>query len=112
MSEPYLILHKVRGESAFDIAIKLDHPIDDDGPIWLIPTSGHRAYPFQWHKLYSVSLEQFLSAPTDIIPSDWPDHYSCNDRSAKLDLYEVKAKARGLLETLNLVKKVEVERRF
>ena len=30
----------------------------------------------------------------------------------KAPTMEVKAKARGLLETLNLVKKVEVERRF
>lgn len=43
MSEPHLILHKVRGEPAFDIAIQVDVP--DRPPIWIIPTSGHAAFP-------------------------------------------------------------------
>ena len=42
MSDLYLILHKVRGEPAFDIATRLQIA-DEEG--WIIPTSGHRAYP-------------------------------------------------------------------
>jgi hypothetical protein len=34
----FLILHKVRGAPALDIAEQIDD-------IWIIPTSGHRAYP-------------------------------------------------------------------
>ena len=124
MTEPYLILHKVRGEPAFDIAIKLlaDKTfLPDEDEIWIIPTSGHRAYPYRYWDLQDIKdvsdINQFGHniAPiqyVNSIPNDWPDHYSANDRKAPVDLYEVKAKARGLLETLNLVKKVEVERRF
>lgn len=69
MSEPFLILHKVRGQSAFDIAEKMDCPLcipsqnlrtidecnecNGGGYWWIIPTSGHRAYPY-WHEpMYS-----------------------------------------------------------
>jgi hypothetical protein len=44
----FLIAHKVRGETAFDIAIRCDDmgTPSDPGPWWIIPTSGHRAYPY------------------------------------------------------------------
>lgn len=89
-SEPYLILHKVRGQPAFDIAIRfcpkapcqLDCGLFDgetclanEESWWIIPTSGHRAYP-----IYHRTLEMFLfgcneNPPIDLIPDDWPDHY-------------------------------------
>jgi hypothetical protein len=61
----YLIAHKVRGEPAFDIAVKMEMA---DGDWWIIPTSGHRAYPYwQWPLEF---------APTPIpLPAEWPDHY-------------------------------------
>ena len=77
MSEPYLILHKVRGEPAFDVAIKLMIG-DEEG--WIIPTSGHRAYPLWNIELIATDalyidgcciLDQLPNLPTD-----WPDHYS------------------------------------
>lgn len=43
MTEPYLILHRVRGEPAFDIAHKITIG-DEEG--WIVSTSGHRAYPY------------------------------------------------------------------
>lgn len=68
VDEPYLIAHKVRGEAAFDVAIKQPCPecdtyIEADGHIeyssqsgcpecdgeghwWICSTSGHRAYPY------------------------------------------------------------------
>lgn len=42
IDELFLIAHKVRGEPAFDVAIQMQMP---DGVWWIIPTSGHRAYP-------------------------------------------------------------------
>jgi hypothetical protein len=45
-SEPYLIAHKVRGAPALDIAVQM-HVADEVW--WIIPTSGHRAYPY-WHE--------------------------------------------------------------
>ena len=62
MSELYLIAHKVRGEPAFDIAINM-------GGWWIIPTSGHRAYPY-WHQ--PIYLEDWQLPP---VPADLPDHY-------------------------------------
>lgn len=41
---PHLILHKVRGEAAFDVA----HEIENVG--WIVSTSGHKAYPiYVWN---------------------------------------------------------------
>jgi hypothetical protein len=74
--ELYLILHKVRGEPAFDIAQKIMIG-DEEG--WIIPTSGHRAYPHQIWKLLNLRNHVFGEvreiAICDI-PNDWPDHYS------------------------------------
>jgi hypothetical protein len=65
MAELYLILHKVRGEPAFDIAIKENMGTPSDpGPWWGIPTSGHRAYPLRYWKLEEL---------TDV--SDWPHNH-------------------------------------
>lgn len=90
MTEPYLILHKVRNEPAFDIAILLSLSDEDGEEMWVIPTSGHRAYPYAKCNLYSINLEQFLSLRHDMPPEGWPDHYSSNDRptpkSSLLDL--------------------------
>lgn len=94
MSEPFLIAHLVRGEPAFDIATKIVCPecrnvsydneddycaeCDATGFWWIIPTSGHRAYPF-----YTIPLKQCVdmhymdgdvSRPM-IAPTGWPDHY-------------------------------------
>ena len=42
-AEPFLIAHKVRGQAALDVA----EPMIVDGETWwIIPTSGHRAYPY------------------------------------------------------------------
>lgn len=97
--EPFLILHKVRGEPAFDIAIRIGQ--DSDGPLWIIPTSGHRAYPFrtwnmtelegdvgrgywQWH------LSQDHCKQLDW--KNWPDHYAANDRPIRNEVKPPKAK--------------------
>jgi hypothetical protein len=64
----YLILHKVRGEPAFDIAEKLQIG-DEEG--WIIPTSGHRAYPYQ---MWPIDHNRH---PMEGIPPEWPDHYEC-----------------------------------
>jgi hypothetical protein len=65
----YLIAHKVRGEPAFDVAVKMEMP---DGPWWIIPTSGHRAYPF-WNMELSKAIECDWQA--DAMPTDLRDHY-------------------------------------
>lgn len=84
----YLILHKVRGESAFDVAEKV-------GDMWIIPTSGHRAYPSRWWRLEELidTSDYPHQRPTDYeVDPEVPDHYSVNDRGAKaapkVDLFE------------------------
>lgn len=97
MNDLYLIAHKVRGEPAFDIAERMECPLcsgrgarytdeghdimctecEADGYWWIIPTSGHRAYPYWHHELADLcddvgnSFEQAVPE----LPSDWPDHY-------------------------------------
>jgi hypothetical protein len=67
----YIIAHKVRGHAAFDIAIKLDTPLDEE--VWIIPTSGHRAYPF-W---CGTSLEHAIDMGVlAAMPPDLRDHYA------------------------------------
>lgn len=63
----HLILHKVRGEPAFDVAIQIDI---GDVKGWIIPTSGHRAYPY-----WQVPLDGIPFAGVPSMPADWPDHY-------------------------------------
>jgi hypothetical protein len=123
--EPYLILHRVRGLPAFDIARRLTctvcngseikeigaylgSPCDncEDGHIWLIPTSGHRAYP--WHTIPLGDLaeryDSFLGFNAPFMPEGWPDHYACNNPSTKSE------SGANLLDRLGLTPKVE--RRF
>jgi hypothetical protein len=85
----YLILHKVRGEPAFDIAEKMQIAGEEG---WIIPTSGHRAYPYQkWHleDLIDVSTDEPICSNHNLaeieIPTDWPDHYQIAEKPAKKD---------------------------
>lgn len=109
MTDLFLIAHKARSEPAFDIACQMICPecdgdgklsngiIDitgDDGVIschecdglgywWIIPTSGHRAYPY-WNvainmtgnTLY-INQDWVASVLFEIpeLPSGLPDHY-------------------------------------
>lgn len=87
MTEPYLIFHKVRGEPTFDVAIRLDQSsVNSDEEWWIIPASGHRAYPCWTRKLddlYSPPDEGTLSVRelvgTDEVPADLRDHYVASE---------------------------------
>lgn len=78
ISEPFLVLHKVRGEPAFDIATKLMIG-DEEG--WIIPTSGHRAYPY-WQISFQDMNEMECARDGGMfdrlppMPPNWPDHYA------------------------------------
>jgi hypothetical protein len=98
MSDLYLILHRVRGQSAFDIATPL--AIGDENG-WIIPTSGHRAYPYHTWKLYDLGLRWSANNVRGItedmnleMPPNWPDHYPTS-ATPKLD-------AKSLLAELGL----------
>lgn len=71
----YLIAHKVRGEPAFDIAEQIAIG-NEEG--WIIPTSGHRAYPY-WHMEIGKLNEQLQGENGywvfDTMPPDLPEHY-------------------------------------
>jgi hypothetical protein len=84
--ELFLIAHKVRNEPAFDVAIKMPCPIceaqgchecDDNGHFWIIPTSGHRAYPWWSEKLSEWDWWTDSSACNALaaMPSNIQDHY-------------------------------------
>lgn len=97
MTESFLILHKVRGAPAFDIAEQHTCPecsehdpmtnswvspkgcdeCDHQGFWWVIPTSGHRAYPYEKWEISIKGIPEFVDAYLipDIIPDGWPDHY-------------------------------------
>jgi|SRR5215469_3041691 len=77
MSESYLILHKVSGQPAFDIAHKLETTEQSGEEMWIVSTSGHRAYPVAKIALNdlenSEEVREFMSMQ---VPNDWPDHYN------------------------------------
>jgi hypothetical protein len=90
----YLILHKVRGEPAFDIADQIEGSgtDSDPGPWWIIPTSGHRAYPYQywpmqmmWHHTTNGVYVPTLVDP----PADWPDHYEIDKGSKPTSTFNI-----------------------
>lgn len=107
MSELYLVAHKVRGEPAFDIATRMDCPLcngiecevvchecDSLGFWWIIPTSGHRAFPY-WDCTLADCLVNGAGEYESIVygvppmPESLPDHYPdrkapSNDLSALL----------------------------
>src|SRR5215472_17900869 len=93
MSDFYLILHKVRGEPAFDIAQKIMIGKEEG---WIIPTSGHRAYPFHY---WNLSNTEYTTG-THIFPDDWPDHYDSRreETSAMEELARSALMRRGLLK--------------
>jgi hypothetical protein len=75
MEELYLILHKVRGQAAIDVATRIH--LSGGDCIWWIPTSGHRAWPLRWQPLTESLSAASLSA-VQIEGDDWerlPDHY-------------------------------------
>lgn len=104
MTELYLILHKVRGEPTFDIACRLE----EDEDCWIIPTSGHRAYPYRRWAMsdiydgsdYDAPKPEYVMDNVDP-PEDLPDHYQVN-ASPK----ESKANGDSLLASLGLPTKV------
>lgn len=76
MSELYLVAHLVRGQPAFDIAEQIQ--IGDEVG-WIIPTSGHRAYPY-WTLRLDLAVDWplvgILHTEVPEPPPDHPDHYT------------------------------------
>lgn len=69
----YLIAHKVRGELAFDIAEQMEVGTEI---WWIIPTSGHRAYPFWDCHLESLLADAGVNMAALTVPVDLRDHYT------------------------------------
>lgn len=109
-AEPYLIAHKVRGEPAFDIAIKLQIG-NEEG--WIIPTSGHRAYPIASWKLEDLqdTSDYPCETPTMVVDkldfSALSDHYSASPAPKGQGTIA----AGSLLERLGLLRKATIRRR-
>ena len=74
MDALFLIAHKVRGEAAFDTAIQMLVEGYSE-PWWIIPTSGHRAYPY-W--FVPLSETQLISDVPEL-PEDLEDHYTISN---------------------------------
>jgi hypothetical protein len=107
MSELYLILHKVRGEPAFDIAQRMGVDGDDE-PWWIIPTSGHRAYPYQTWEFNSLRSQEDGGEIWDLyqnpMPDDWPDHCSIHTDLQR----RPPGRIRALMEKLKLGPKLRL----
>lgn len=117
MADPYLIAHKVCGQPAFDVAIRMKcpecggnggtfdgstllltcHECDGLGFWWIIPTSGHRAYP--WYavpygrlmmlvELAIGAVPEYIDRLMPPMPIDLPDHYPDHGTAPKINLVE------------------------
>jgi hypothetical protein len=90
--EAHLILHLVRGEPEFGVAV----PMERNGEVWwIICSSGHRAYPFKkWPLEDLVDTSDINYAGRhprpldflDTVPEYWPDHYQTIKHATKADL--------------------------
>jgi hypothetical protein len=94
MDALYLIVHKVRGQPALDIAQRF--ALSGGEEIWLIPTSGHRAYPFA-HQALGDSFDYMTvfanGADWDAIPDHCPEQRAGNNPEPE--------QKRGALRTLS-----------
>lgn len=95
----HLILHKVRGEPAFDVA----HLVRvADETVWIVSTSGHRAYPcMTWPLEDLLDTSDINNNGTHNRPTDYeanealvalPDHYQTLPATPKRNLGELLAK--------------------
>lgn len=125
MTDPYLIAHLVRGQPAFDIATRMKCPVceavmqgldiasagctecDQEGYWWIIPTSGHRAYPSDYIKLAHLldGAEEKVIDQLALPSSGHPDHYSPTAAPRGQGLIT------NLAERLGFVSKPKVSRR-
>lgn len=130
MTDLFLILHKVRGAPVFDIAARMECPscegagqmlglgdadpdtgigpdcieCDEQGFWWIIPTSGHRAYPYWCISLNDLIPTKLIAERLDYdlpdtigeafangrlpMPDNLPDHYPTS-AAPKVDLTSV-----------------------
>lgn len=102
----YLIAHKVRGEPAFDIATVEEVEGEEH---WIIPTSGHRAYPYWEQPLTDLwVVNDMLEGICNVIdrvpsmPDDLPDHYTVSLAPSRLD-------TKALLQSIGLLKPVPTQ---
>ena len=96
----FLIAHKVRGEPAFDVACRMPCPLcqtyesvtgeictseraqatcaecDSVGYWYIIPTSGHRAYPYSTMGLFNGIESDVWYENLGDMPPGLPDHYT------------------------------------
>lgn len=67
----HLILHKVRGKPAFDIASQLENGW------WVLSTGGWRVYPWATWPLGEL-LGHVPDWRTTALPADWPDCFAAS----------------------------------
>ena len=123
MTTPYLIAHLVRGEPAFDIAIRCDDmgTEDDPSPWWIMPSTGHRCYPYWDKPMADIQLAtgedeggvmgyifgDTLPPP----PHDHPDF--CGYEIAPAEVAQAAIAGQSLLASLGLLKpKDPIKRRI
>lgn len=101
----HLILHKVRGNPEFDVAERLEIEGEE---MWIISTSGHRAYPHRTWSLEdlmdtsdinSYGHHNYIGTMQFTLPDDLEDHYPAK---AKQEAKPEPMKVYNLLQQLGL----------
>jgi hypothetical protein len=115
----HLILHKVRGRPAFDIAERCGMckepcwakcgmwPKCRNEEWWIIPTSGHTAHPFQTWPIDFVQYEGQIHVGINgafigsalTMPEDLPDHYEVVAKKEKGISFDVDLVLKDLMPT-------------
>jgi hypothetical protein len=94
----HLIVHKVRGQAAIDVAQRV---LIGDEDVWLIPTSGHRAYPFSYQPL-GESFERMTEFANGAEWDALPDHYPEQQRKGTFAQLRSAVQLVGLSATAGL----------
>jgi hypothetical protein len=104
MDALYLIVHKVRGQPAFDVAQRF--ALSGEEEMWMIPTSGHRAYPFAYQALggsFDYMIVFTNGAEWDALPDHYPEQRAGDnpEPAQKRGLRTVSASLRALSDLID-----------
>lgn len=103
IDELFLIAHKVRGLPAFDIAIQMEM---EDGVWWILPSVGHRAYPYWWCELaklgYTFQSDGSVPNLVPSMPSDLQDFFEVTTKPIRETAKADRNAGQSLLAKLGL----------
>jgi len=104
----WLILHKVDGQPALDVGHILEKTEPDSEEIWIVSTSGHRAYPHKtwrladWDFVHDAGIEKAMIEP---LPPDLPEHYRTKSAATEKQTFDIGSILKDLIPTRKFLRR-------